>query len=135
MKVLLDTNIVIDILTARQPYFQESFDAFSKILKNSDTPCIGASAVTDILYILRKYISDQTLRFQKVQNFLNLVEVLDTKKSTVQGAFYAGMNDYEDAVQFQTCIENSVTLIITRNTKDFRNPAVTAKTPFEFLNN
>mgnify|MGYP002726413804 CR=1 FL=1 len=82
MKILLDTNIVIDILTAREPFFGDSYGAFLKILKGSHIPCISASSVTDIAYILRKYISDQSLRFQKIQNFLKLIEIEDTKRTT-----------------------------------------------------
>ena len=133
MKILLDTNIVIDILSARSPFFQQSFDVFSKILKSSDVPCISASAVTDIVYILRKYILGQQILFQKVQNFLKLVEIEETKRSTVEDAFYSDMNDYEDAVQAQIAIENSINLIITRNAKDFVHSSVPAKTPEDFL--
>lgn len=133
MKVLLDTNIVIDIISARQPFFQESYDALKKILTDSDIPCIAATSVTDIVYILRKYIPDQNLRFQKVQNFLKLIEIEDTKKSTVEAAFLTGMNDYEDSVQFQTSVENSIKLVITRTSKDFTNPGVDAKSPADYI--
>lgn len=134
MKILLDTNIVIDILTAREPFFGDSYGAFLKILKGSHIPCISASSVTDIAYILRKYISDQSLRFQKIQNFLKLIEIEDTKRTTVETAFSVGMDDYEDAVQFQTCLENSISLVITRNSKDFTNSTIPALSPFEYLN-
>lgn len=134
MKVLLDTNIVIDIISARQPFFKESHDVVSKLLMNSDIPCIGASAVTDIVYILRKYIPDQNLRFQKIQAFMSLLEIEDTKKSTVEQAFLSEMKDYEDAVQFQTCVENSIDMIITRNTKDFTDSKIPAVTPADYLN-
>lgn len=59
--------------------------------------------------------------------------LLDTKKSTVLGAFNADMKDYEDAVQFQTCVENSINLVITRNTKDFTNQLIKAVTPQNYL--
>lgn len=134
MKILLDTNIVIDILTAREPFFGDSYGAFLKILKGSHIPCISASSVTDIAYILRKYISDQSLRFQKIQNFLKLIEIEDTKRTTVETAFSVGMDDYEDAVQFQTCLENSISLVITRNSKDFTNSTIQALSSFEYLN-
>lgn len=134
MKILLDTNIVIDILTAREPFFGDSYGAFLKILKGSHIPCISDSSVTDIAYILRKYISDQSLRFQKIQNFLKLIEIEDTKRTTVETAFSVGMDDYEDAVQFQTCLENSISLVITRNSKDFTNSTIQALSPFEYLN-
>ncbi|MCF0241180.1 MAG: PIN domain-containing protein [Treponema sp.] len=133
MKILLDTNVIIDIISSREPFFKQSRGAFAKILNNSYVPCIGASAVTDIVYILRKYIPDQTSRYQKVQNLLKLVEVEDTKKSTIEQAFDTGITDYEDAVQFQTCVENDIDLIITRNTHDFANSKIPAISPEEFI--
>ena len=59
MKIFLDTNIIVNILSQREPFFGESYKAFSFICEQNDAPCVSASAVTDIVYILRKYITDK----------------------------------------------------------------------------
>ena len=59
MKILLDTNIIVDILAQRSPFFEDSFKLLNTIYDQNHIPCISASAVTDIVYILRKYIADK----------------------------------------------------------------------------
>lgn len=133
MKILLDTNIVVDIISKRMPFFQESYDSFLKILKEKDIPYISSSSVTDIVYILRKYITDKTTLFNTVQTFLKLLEIEDTKRSTVEYAFNLKMKDYEDSVQLMIAKENNVGLILTRNTKDFVNSPIKVMEPKDYL--
>jgi len=133
MKILLDTNIVIDILSKRMPFFQDSYDSFLKILKMKDIPCISSSSVTDIVYILRKYITDKTLLSQTVKTFLKILEIEDTKRTTVEDAFDLNMKDYEDSVQLMIAKENKIDLILTRNKKDFENPSIKVMEPKDYL--
>lgn len=133
MRFLLDTNVIVDILSKRQPFFQNSYDCLASIFSKNFSVCITASCVTDIVYILRKYISDKKALFSSVENFLDLVYVLDTKYSTVKHAFAFSMKDYEDAVILQCAMENGIDMIITRNKKDFLGSSVQVMTPDELL--
>ena len=119
MKVFLDTNIIVDILSRREPFFEDSYKAFSIICEQNYVPCVSASAVTDIVYILRKYIADKKQLHLSVQNFLKLIAVLSTTEQTITNAFLLNMDGYEDAVQLQIAMENQVAVIVTRNEKDF----------------
>ena len=109
MKILLDTNIIVDILSQRSPFFEDSFNLLNTIYDQNHIPCVSASAITDIVYILRKYIADKK-------------KLLDTV-----------CDDYEDAVQLQVAMENKISRIITRNQKDFRSHIVATQTPKAFL--
>lgn len=133
MKVLLDTNVIVDILSRRTPFFQDSYDCLVRIFSKGDEACVTASCVTDIIYILRKYISDHTVLLSSVNNFIDLITVLDTKYSTVKNAFSFQMKDYEDAVVLQCAIENNVVAIISRNKPDFANSPIPIFLPNEFL--
>ena len=133
MKILLDTNIIVDILAQRKPFFDSSFSLLNAIYDKNHTPCISASAVTDIVYILRKYISDKKKLLDTVKNFLKLVAILPTTQHTVSNAFLLNLDDYEDAVQLQVAMENKISKIITRNRKDFHSHIVAIQTPEDFL--
>lgn len=133
MKILLDTNIIVDILSQRSPFFEDSFKLLNTIYDQNHIPCISASAVTDIVYILRKYIADKKKLLDTVKDFLKLVAILPTTQHTVSNAFLLNFDDYEDAVQLQVAIENKISRIITRNQKDFRSHIVATQTPKEFL--
>lgn len=133
MKILLDTNIIVDILSQRSPFFEDSFNLLNTIYDQNHIPCVSASAVTDIVYILRKYITDKKKLLDTVKDFLKLVAILPTTQHTVSSAFLLNFDDYEDAVQLQVAIENKISRIITRNQKDFRSHIVATQTPKEFL--
>ncbi len=133
MKILLDTNIIVDILAQRSPFFEDSFNLLNTIYDQNHIPCISASAVTDIVYILRKYIADKKKLLDTVKDFLKLVAILPTTQHTVSNAFLLNFDDYEDAVQLQVAIENKISRIITRNQKDFRSHIVATQTPKAFL--
>lgn len=133
MRVLLDTNIIVDILSRRQPFFQNSYDCLVQIFSNGDEPCITSACVTDVVYVLRKYIADKATLLSSVENFMDLVTVLDTKYSTVKMAFSFALKDYEDAVVIQSAIENGISAIISRNKNDFINAPISAFSPDEFL--
>lgn len=133
MKILLDTNIIVDILSQRKPFFDSSFSLLNAIYDQNHIPCISASAATDIVYILRKYIRDKKKLLDTVKDFLKLVAILPTTQHTVYNAFLLNFDDYEDAVQVQVAMENKISRIITRNRKDFHSHIVVIQTPEDFL--
>lgn len=133
MKVLIDTNIVIDVLAKREPFCKMS----AQILRLSEagkiTAFISASSVTDIVYILQKYIQDKSQLTQTVQNLLGIVDIADTLKSDILKAFQLAFDDYEDAVQARCARRIKADYIITRNTSDFTHSPVPVRTPESFL--
>ncbi|MGE5582141.1 MAG: PIN domain-containing protein [Bacillota bacterium] len=133
MKVLIDTNIIIDVLAKREPFHATS----AQILRLSETgritAFISANSVTDIVYILRKYIPDKTVLTSIIQNLLSIVDVADILKTDILRAFELDFTDYEDALQARCAKRIKANYIITRNPPDFANSPVPALTPESFL--
>lgn len=133
MKALIDTNIIIDVLAKREPFLAAS----AQILRLSETgkirAFITASSVTDIVYILRRYIADKSILARTMQNLLSIVDVVDTLKSDIQKAFELDFNDYEDALQARCAKRIKADYIITRNPTDFAGSPVPSLTPEAFL--
>ena len=130
---MLKKILILWIFAQRSPFFEDSFKLLNTIYDQNHIPCVSASAVTDIVYILRKYIADKKKLLDTVKDFLKLVAILPTTQHTVSNAFLLNFDDYEDAVQLQVAIENKISRIITRNQKDFRSHIVATQTPKEFL--
>ncbi|NLW46584.1 MAG: PIN domain-containing protein [Firmicutes bacterium] len=133
MKVLIDTNVIIDVLAKREPFLSAS----AQILRLSETMKIAgfilANSVTDIVYILRKYIPDNSSLNLTIQNLLSIVDVADILKSDILRAFELNFSDYEDALQARCAKRIKANYIITRNPSDFINSPVPTLSPESFL--
>ena len=131
IKVLLDTNIILDILLKRIEFYKESI----KILKLSENKeiigCLTATTITDIYYLTKKqYGHNSSLTL--ILNILQYINVLPVNQHSIYNAFNSKITDFEDAIQVETAKENNVDLIITRNIKDFKNSTIKVLTPTEF---
>ncbi|MDR0830090.1 MAG: PIN domain-containing protein [Prevotellaceae bacterium] len=120
MKALLDTNIIIDIALQRMPFFTDCVKIMECINDGKLKAYVSATTVTDIFYILKKENGrEKTLLF--LQKLLQVIDVAGIDKTIILKAIYSDWNDFEDAVQAQTAIKYDIDLIITRNTKDYKN--------------
>ena len=133
MKILLGTNVVLDVLLARQPFMQDSLDAMKKAINDGHILYLSASAVTDVFYILRKATGSKTDAISHLRNLLSIVSVAEVNESCILNALSSKMKDYEDAVADETAVFSSIDLILTRNIKDFKASKTATMTPAEYL--
>lgn len=132
MRVLLDTNVIIDVLAKREPFYRDALMVLRYSEMGRITGIITASCVTDIMYILRKYLQTPQLR-KSVQSLVSILNVCDVTKEDILQAFALEMADYEDALQAQCASKSDTQYVITRNTKDFANSPIKAIEPHKFL--
>ncbi|GHT81234.1 twitching motility protein PilT [Betaproteobacteria bacterium] len=132
MKALFDTNVVIDYLVQRQPFYDSARNLLQRVLAGEIGGVISAGTVTDIYYIVAKHIGTE----QAVNTIKDLVEVLeitDTKASDIEEALKLDFPDFEDAVQCAVAIRLKVDYIFTRNVKDFQRSPVAVISPAAYL--
>lgn len=133
MKVLLDTNIILDVILQRQPYFEESIE----ILKLSDmgeiNSFITSNSITDVFYVLRKYFDNTQDRQNAVIYVLNMIDIASVTRTDVFKALELEYTDFEDAIQTQCAKKIKANFIITRNEKDFKDKSIQAISPSSFL--
>ena len=134
MRILVDTNICLDILQKRPGLFQSSRDALILASNKGYKLYITTATVMDIMYITRKFFSDNVQQRVTVEGFVAAFKLLKISKKDIQYAFSGVMKDFEDAVQAKCAKIHGIKLIITRNIKDFVNSPVKAVTPEDFLN-
>ena len=131
MKILIDTNVVLDFAFNREPFASDAAEIFRHIEQKKISATVSASAITDIFYILHKRKVDA---FAFLKDFLLDIDVLGVDKMIIMYALYSGWTDFEDAVQAQVSIENHVDIIVTRNITDFEKLAnIKVLTPSELL--
>ena len=129
MKILVDTNVIIDILCKREPFFEDSYNALNKCIDNH-TIIVSASAITDIFYIARKYIGSEQAK-GCIRNLLDLIKISDTRGVDIEKALSS--SDFEDAVISAIAERQKAKYILTRNTKDFEKSKILSITPHDYL--
>ena len=133
MKILVDTNVILDIFQKREPFFADSYHALRKVIE-SDAEClISASAATDIFYILRKALQSTQKAKNRIEQLSQIVTFADVQGVDIHTALMRPMSDFEDAVVDAEAERSGASHILTRNTKDFADSTVPAITPTEFL--
>lgn len=134
MKIMIDTNIILDIFTRRMPWFKDSYTALSIILRDPDNECLfSASAVTDVFYLLHKTLADQAKAKEVIETLSRLTNIADVQSVDIQNALNSPLPDFEDAVVDSVAARHNATYILTRNQKDFSSSAVPAITPSEYI--
>ena len=133
MKVLLDTNILLDVVEKREPHFSDSYQVFMKSAKREIEAIIGAGSITDVYYVLKKNCKDAQQAFTLIIDMMKIITPVDTKAVDIQEAVKMGFSDFEDAVVAATAAREKVNYFITRNTGDFLNSPITAIRPEDFL--
>lgn len=131
MRFLIDTNIVVDIISKRDGY-EESLQILKYCETNRAKGFVSITTITDVMYILRKHIPSEAVR-DAVQTLLFIVDVADVLKSDIQSAFLSDMKDFEDAVQSSCAGRIKADYIVTRNIKDYEKSKVSAISPTEAL--
>ena len=120
MKVLIDTNQVLDLLLNRKPFVVDAVKVFEQAEQGHIEAYLTANSVTDLVYILRKAYSSDQIR-EHLQNMFGFIKIIGVAASDIFGAFKLDMPDYEDALLMQCAKAGGIDFIVTRNKKDFKD--------------
>ncbi|MDB9412084.1 type II toxin-antitoxin system VapC family toxin [Microcystis aeruginosa] len=124
MKVLIDTNVIIDIALERQPYFTNSETVLAFVEQGQIEGYISASTISDLYYLIRKQKGrDLTIEF--LQEILTFCQIATVNQDAIRMAFKTNFQDFEDSIQYSTALVNKLDAIITRNPQDF--PIITPR--------
>jgi len=132
MKILLDTNIVLDILLAREPFVEEAREIFLLIENHKIEGFICATTMTTIHYLIGRQ-KDKASADGLVLNLLKLFEVALVDKQILQDASLNNGVDYEDSVIYTSAKYAEINMIITRDKRGFKNSEISIVKPKEFL--
>ena len=131
MKILIDTNVVIDNLARRDKY-AESLQILELCENGSVDGVVTTITVMDIVYILRKYMTSAEIR-NAVQLIMQIADVVPVLKSDINAALISDFSDTEDAVQAICSARVKAEYIVTRNVNDFKDSTVPAIMPIDML--
>lgn len=132
MRVLFDTNVLMDVLLGRRPFVEESAQVMDQVVRGAVTGLICATTVTTIFYLTSREVGgDEAM--QHIQKLMNLYEVAPVTRSVLDAAITSNSPDFEDAVLAEAAHQAGAQAIVTRNLKDFAKSPVRAYTPRQWL--
>jgi len=134
MKVLLDTNIVLDAIVNREPFYLEAQNVIALILDSKLEGYVTANSVTDIFYIAKKHLSQNDLR-NTMRSLFAIFYIIDVLGTDCHEALDFPLDDYEDALLVVCGDRTAIDYIITRD-KDLlqkAKPSIPVISPSEFL--
>ncbi|NEU71398.1 PIN domain-containing protein [Hassallia byssoidea VB512170] len=124
MRVLIDTNIVLDFLLQREPFLQRQEAVFQAIDSGRVVGYVTATTLTDIFYIARRHTRSVEQARQAILETLTVMVICTVNRAIVESAFTSGRDDFEDAVQIACAVAQGLEAILTRDRQGFQSSAV-----------
>ena len=131
-QVFIDTDIALDLLGKRDPFYEYSARLFSLSDKGEIEICISALSFSNLNYLLtRQYSSYESRRI--LNKFKVLVKVLAVDDKIIDLALSSKFKDFEDSIQYYVAIENDINILLTRNIKDYKEAEIAILTAQDYL--
>jgi predicted nucleic acid-binding protein len=133
MRILIDTNVILDVLLKRSPFYETAIEVLKLSARDDIQEFVSASAITDIYYIAYKNLRDKAAVRELLKKLLLIVSVAGVSEEEIQKALELEWNDFEDSVQYSVAALNEMDGIITRNVKDYSSAEMQVWEPAQFL--
>ena len=130
MRIALDTNIVLDVLLAREPFATDSAALLARVELGKAVGILSATTLTTIYYLVAK-AKGTAAGIVAIHQLLGLCEVAPVNRAVLLSAAASQMRDFEDAVLHDAVLGLQADFLVSRDTKDFRNSAIPVLTARE----
>ena len=133
LRILIDTNVVIDALTLRDYDYGPSKAVLYNIVNGNVAGYICSKQITDIYYIFRKYFKNEKEIRDSVKKIVSFFEILPLLKGDILACLNTDMPDFEDAILCEVAKVNMIPIIVTNNVHHFKDCHSMVLTPQQFL--
>jgi predicted nucleic acid-binding protein len=133
MKILIDTDIILDFLYERQDFYNKAVSIFSLLEKGIFKGYISALIIWNLFYLLSKYLGEKEAR-KKIKDFRSIINIIPIDSKIIDLGLNSNIKDFEDSIQYFASKNEGIDIIITRNKKDYPKGTISIMTPTEFLN-
>ena len=132
--VFLDTNILMDILANRQPFYKSSSEVYKIGLSKKIIFYTSSNTISTLHYLLKKFVSEDKIR-DALDEITDIVKIIPVDLNIVKKSLKSNHKDFEDAIQIVSAQSiNDMDCIVTRDLKNYKNAEINVFTPDEFLN-
>ncbi len=131
-KVFIDSDIILDLLCKREPFYSYAAEIFT-LGDTKKIELVTTSVVfANVFYILRKLLGIDKAK-ELLRKLRIIISVVSVEEKIVDLALNSKFSDFEDGLQYFTARENDIKIILTRNTKDYKEKDLLVQTPKEYL--
>ena len=132
MNLFLDTNVLIDLIDKREPFYND-IAVIASMAENKDFKLAASSlSFVNTVYVVSKNV-EAKLVLEALKKLRIICEVSNIDEIVIDKSLISNFNDFEDAVQYFSALHHKSEIILTRNKKDFKNSEIPTMTPSEFL--
>ena len=129
MQILIDTNVLLDYLAKREPFFDDARQILAACSRGNLDGIVAAHSLPNIIYIMRKYIPLGRIK-RIIIDLCSIVEIESIDAVKLHEALHdQEFNDFEDCLQYQCALSGDVDYIVTRNPHDFRASSIPVISP------
>ena len=132
MKVMLDTNVILDVLLDREPYSEDASRILALVEQSNIAGFVCATTITTIYYLLSKALGAKDAN-RHVKSLLALFTIAPVSRIVLEGALDAKFDNFEDAVIHESAFHAGAKCIVTRNIRDFKKSRLPVLSPGEFM--
>jgi predicted nucleic acid-binding protein len=131
--LFIDTDVIIDFLIDRKPHSREAAIIFTLIDHKKLKGYVSSLTFSNLYYVLRKLDSHNKV-IAKLDSLSKMVNILKVDEQIIKNAISSSFPDFEDTIQYFSALDSKkIDVIITRNTKDFKNSTIPVMTPGDYL--
>ena len=132
-KLFVDSNVVLDFFTDREPHANPASELFELNEQGKVKLYLSAVSINNIYYIVRRFLGHKKT-IEVVELLAEMTEIIGTTRKEIIQALKNDFSDYEDSIQYSSALTiKGIDAIITRNIKDYRNSSIAVMTPLSFL--
>jgi predicted nucleic acid-binding protein len=132
-KLFIDTDIILDIVLKREPFFPESQKVLSLIESNYFSGFTSSLIIANCYYIICNN-RDEKIALKTISKLRSILNVLPFTDKEIGESLNSNIKDFEDGVQYFIALNNSMNNLITRNISDYKDLDINVLTPADFLN-
>ena len=132
LRVLLDLNIILDVLTRREPGYRDSAAVWALVETGRMAGVVAAHSLTTLFYLMSRHIDGPTA-VAALKDLLRVFSVAAVDQDVILRALQLGWRDFEDAVQMAAAERSGSDYVVTRNVRDFTSGLVPAIQPAELV--
>ncbi len=131
-KLFLDTNVVVDLLGEREPFYDAAARIASMADKGRIQLIVSALTYSTVFYLLSRFEDKEQVK-EKIRKFKVIAETAELTDKIIDKGLASKFADFEDALQYYCALQKDSDMLITRNVKDFKESDIPVLTPEEYL--
>lgn len=131
-KLFLDTNVVIDLLGEREPYYESAAKIATLADKGKIKVVISALTYSTAFYVLSRFEDKENVK-EKIRKIKVISETSDLTDKIINKGLSSKFSDFEDALQYYCATKMDCNILITRNGKDYKESEIPVLSPDEYL--